>query len=123
MISPAKVRRRVTEKIIKKRPTMAAVKSSRPLRDFSISPEAVMIWTVPVSMTAREISPLIPMRKVRRVEVRLSPYEIQPRAVSSELGPHFLGVKGVMPPLGVVVEFGSFGSSSDDTVFLLVASL
>ena len=39
-------------------PTIAAVNNSLPLRDFSMSPAAVMIWIVPASMTTRAIAPL-----------------------------------------------------------------
>lgn len=82
MISPAIIRRRVTEKTIKKSPDMPPVKSSLPFFTCSGLAPPVMIMTVATSITMRANSPTVPARNPRREEVKpLVSYGMQPRAV------------------------------------------
>ena len=84
--------RRVTEKMIKRRPVMAPVKSSLPFFTCSALSPPVMIWTVAASMTTSEIAPAVPARKVRREEVKpVVSKGIQPRAVSIPVPPLQVG--------------------------------
>lgn len=88
MISPATIRRRVTEKIMKRRPVMALVKSSLPFLTASALSPPVMIWTVATNMMTSEIAPAVPARNVRSstVKPRVSTLK-QPRAVSIAVAP------------------------------------
>ena len=70
MISPAMILRRVTEKMIKRRPVIAPVKSSLPFLTCSALLPPVIIWIVAISMITREMAPAVLARKVRRVEVK-----------------------------------------------------
>lgn len=70
MISPAMIFRRVTEKMIKRRPVTAAVKSSLPFLTASALSPPVMIWKVAISMTTKAMAPAVPARKVSRAEVK-----------------------------------------------------
>ncbi len=83
MISPATILRRVTEKIINRRPVIAPVNSSLPFLTCSALSPPVMIWIVAASMMTRAIAPAVPARKVRSAEVNpLVLTGMQPRAVS-----------------------------------------
>lgn len=65
MISPAMILRRVTEKMIKRRPVTAPVKSSLPFLTCSALLPPVMIWMVAANMTTRAMAPAVPARKVK----------------------------------------------------------
>lgn len=69
MISPAIIRKRVTEKIIKNKPVIPPVKSSLPFLTCSGLAPPVIIMMVAKSMTKRAIRPTTPTRKPRREEV------------------------------------------------------
>lgn len=76
------MRKRVTEKIIKRRPVMAPVKSSLPFLTCSALSPPVMIWMVATSMITRETAPAVPARKTKREEVKPEvEVEMQPRPV------------------------------------------
>lgn len=79
---------KVTEKMIKRRPVMAPVKSSLPFLTCSALSPPVMIWIVAKSIMTREIAPAVPARKPRRVEVNpVVLTDKQPRAVSIASAP------------------------------------
>ena len=82
MISPAIIFSRVTEKMIKRRPVIAPVKSSLPFFTCSALSAPVMIWMVAISIMTSEMAPAIPARKVRRAELKPAvEVGMQPRPV------------------------------------------
>lgn len=88
MISPATIRRRVTEKMIKRSPVTALVKSSLPFLTCSALSPPVIIWMVAASMITSEIAPAVPARKVRRETVKPLVSTLKhPRAVSTAVSP------------------------------------
>ncbi len=88
MISPAMMRSSVTEKIIKRSPVIALVKSSLPFFTASALSPPVMIWIVAISMITNEMAPAVPARKVRRETVKpLVSTLRQPSAVSIACSP------------------------------------
>lgn len=88
MISPATIRRRVTEKMIKSKPVMALVKSSLPFLTCSALSPPVIIWIVAASMMTREIAPAVPARKVRSETVKPLVSTLKhPSAVSTAVSP------------------------------------
>lgn len=88
MISPATILRRVTEKIIKRRPVIALVNNSLPFFTCSALSPPVMIWIVAISIITRETAPATPARNWRSAIVNpLVSTLRQPRAVSIAVSP------------------------------------
>ena len=101
MISPATMRSRVTEKMIKRRPVIALVKSSLPFLTASALSPPVMIWIVAISINTREIAPAVPAKNVKSSTVNPFVSTLkQPRAVSMAVAPQL--------PLGSIARTGFF---------------
>ena len=83
-----------TEKIKKSRPATAELKRSRPDWIFLVSPAAVIIWIVAISIVIRAMAPEMPTRKPRIVLTKAAlVYGRQPSAVDSDSEPQLLGKK------------------------------
>lgn len=88
MISPATIRSRVTEKMIKSKPVIALVKSSLPFFTCSALSPPVIIWMVAMSIITSEMAPAVPARNLRSETVKPLVSTLKhPSAVSTAVSP------------------------------------
>lgn len=102
MISPATIRKMVTEKMMKSSPATAPVNSSLPFLTCSALSPPVMIWNTAISMMMSEIPPARPTKNLRRAtEKPAVEVGIQPRPVL---------ISGLVAELPVQPAVGSIAS-------------